>query len=173
MSEQMLKNKTRNRRGFTLVEMMVASAMAVIVVLGLAMSLSDGQRGWNNMYNRVYSDVVTGSHIAARTFDRIVRKASTEQLLIDGDGQWVEVYYYADPNSGSVDRYAHFYQTDDKNLCVEYGERDPRETLGTVNICRNVSSCSFIQTGRSIQMVLTLNNGREELTTVTSAVMHN
>jgi prepilin-type N-terminal cleavage/methylation domain-containing protein len=173
MSEPMLKNKKRNHPGFTLTELMVASAIAVIVVLGLSISLSDGQRGWNAMYNRVYSDVVTGSHIAARTFDRIVRKSSAKSFQIDSDGKWVEVYYYSDANSASIDRYARFSVTDNNDLSVEYGQRNPKEFLGTVTICGNVSSCSFIQTGRSMQMVLTLKSGLEELTTVTSAVMHN
>ena len=172
MSEPMQKNETRNHRGFTLVEVMVASAMAVIVVLGLAISLSDAQRGWNAMYNRVYSDVVTGSHAAAGVFDTVVRKSSIQWFLLDGDRQWVEVYYYADPNSVLIDRYARFFQ-EEGNFCVEYGQRNPRENLGVVTVCGNVSSCSFMQTGRSMQMALTLDNGKEELTTVTSAVMHN
>ena len=172
MSEPMRKNETRNRCGFTLIELMVGAAMMVIVVFGFAIVLSDAQRGWNAMYNRVYSDVVTGSNIAARTFDRVVRKSSIQWFELDGDKQWVEVYYYEDPNSVLIDRYARFYQTQG-NLCVEYGQRNPRENLGVVTVCGNVSSCSFMQTGRSMQMVLTLDNGKEELTTVTSAVMHN
>jgi hypothetical protein len=172
MSEPMLKNKTRNHRGFSLVEIMVASAMAVIVVFGLAIALTDSQRGWNAMYNRVYSDVVTGGHIAARLFDAVVRKSSIQLFQLDEDGQWVEVYYYADPNSVLIDRYARFFQSEG-NLCVEYGQRNPREILSVETICGNVSSCSFMQTGRSMQMVLTLDNGKEKLTTVTSAVMHN
>jgi len=172
MSEPMRKNETRNRCGFTLIELMVGATMMVIVVFGFAIVLSDAQRGWNAMYNRVYSDVVTGSNIAARTFDRVVRKSSIQWFELDGDKQWVEVYYYEDPNSVSIDRYARFYQAN-SNLCVEYGQRNPRENLGVVTVCGNVSSCSFMQTGRSMQMVLTLDNGKEELTTVTSAVMHN
>jgi len=168
----MRKNKTHNNQGFTIIEMVVAAAIAVIVVLSLAIALSDSQRGWNAMYNRVYSDVVTGGHIAARVFDAVVRKSSTQWFQLDKDGQGVEVYYYADPNSVLIDRYARFFQSEG-NLCVEYGRRNPREFLCVETICGNVSSCSFMQTGRSMQMVLTLDNGKEKLTTVTSAVMHN
>ncbi len=169
----MMRNINDKNRGFTFVELMVAAAMVVIVSIGLGVSLYDGQRGWNLMYNRVYSGVVTGSHIAARTFERIVRKSSIQSFQISADGKWLEVYYYSDPNSASLDRFGRFYQNDTNNLCLEYGQRDPRETLGTINVCGNVSSCAFMQTGRSMQMILTLSNGREELTTATSAVMHN
>jgi hypothetical protein len=172
MSEPMQKNETCNRCGFTIIELMVGAAMMVIVVFGFAIALSDSQRGWNAMYNRVYSDVVTGSHIAARVFDTVVRKSSVKWFELDEDRQWVEVYYYADPNSVLIDRYARFSQAEG-NLRVEYGQRNPREPLSVETICGNVSSCSFMQTGRSMQMVLTLDNGKEELTTVTSAVMHN
>ena len=179
MSEPILKNKTLNRCGFTIVEVMVASAMAVIVMFGLAIVLSDAQRGWNTMYNRVYSDVVTGSHIAARTFDRIVRKSSIEFSQLDIDE--VKSCYYADSNSVVIDRYSRFYMTADSNeLCIEYGQyngkvKPPEYTPEgePIILCRNVTSCSFMQNGRSMQMVLTLDNGKEELTTVTSAVMHN
>ena len=178
MSEPMLKDKTRNRCGFTIVEVMVAAVMAVIIMFGLAFVLSDAHRGWNTMYNRVYSDVVTGSHIAARTFDRIVRKSSIELSQFTADE--VTACYYADSNSAVIDRYSRFYVTDDNDLCVEYGQyngqaKPPEYTPEgePVIICDNVSFCSFMKNGRSLQMVLTLDNGKEELTTVTSAVLHN
>jgi hypothetical protein len=178
MSGQTFKNKARNRCGFTIIEVMVASVMAVIITFGLAVVLSDAHRGWNTMYNRAYSDVVTGSHIAARTFDGIVRKSSIELSQFTADE--VTACYYADSNSVVIDRYSRFYISDSNVLCVEYGQyngqvKPPEYTPegDPVTICGNVSFCSFMKNGRSMQMVLTLDNGKEELTTVTSAVMHN
>jgi hypothetical protein len=167
----MPKNKTNNK-GFTIMEVMVGAAMAVIVVLGTSIALSDSQRGWHQTYNRIYSEVVTGSHIAQRTFDTVVRKSSTQWFMLDGNKHWVEVYYYADANSISIDRYARFY-AEDSNLYVEYGNRNPRGVLDTEFICGNVDSCEFQNTGLSLQMILTLDNDRERLTTTTSAKLHN
>jgi hypothetical protein len=167
----MLKNTAKNK-GFTIIEMMVGAAAAVIVVLGTAIALSDSQRGYNETYNRVYSDVVTGSHIAQRTFESVVRKSSTQWVQLDSGKNWVEVYYYSDPNSSTVDSYARFYIAEN-SLYVEYGNRDPREALNTETICKNITSCEFQTTGRSIQMILTVDNGREKLTTTTSATLHN
>ena len=110
-------------------------------MLGISIAVSDSQRGFNATYNRVYSDVVTGSHIAQSAFDAVVRKSSNQWFLIDKDGSWVEVYYYADPNSVKIDRYARFY-TADSNLCVEYGIRSPREPLSTENHLRQ---CHFLR----------------------------
>jgi hypothetical protein len=167
----MLKHKVNNR-GFTLIEIMVGVAAAVLVVLGTSIALSDSQQGWNQTYNRVYSDVVTGSHIAQKTFDAVVRKSSTQWYMLDGSKHWVEVYCYADANSLIVDRYARFFESEG-SLYVEYGNRLPRQTLTTETLCNNVTFCEFKNTGRSMQMILTLDNGREKLTTTTSAILHN
>ncbi|MHC4153815.1 MAG: hypothetical protein ACYST6_02650, partial [Planctomycetota bacterium] len=71
------------------------------------------------------------------------------------------------------DRYALFYTSNAGDLNVEYGILEPRETLRVQTICSNVTSCTFMGQGRSAQMVLTLDDGSQTVTTVTSAVMHN
>ena len=168
----MLKKRTTNPKGLTLIELVIATVITVIVILGVAVILADSQRGWNAMYNRIYSGVVTDGHIARRTFDRVIRKASRQSFLLDTAGNWVEVYYYTDANSIVVDRYAHFYKADGQ-LNIEYGRLDPRETLSVETICGNVSNCVFKGTGRGAQMILSLDNGSQTATVVTSSVMHN
>ena len=168
----MLKNRTTNPKGFTLIELVIAIAVMLIVILSVAIILVDSQRGWNAMYNRIYSDVVTDGHIARRTFDRVIRKASGRSFLLDTAGNWVEVYYYTDANSIVVDRYARFYEADGQ-LNIEYGKLDPRETLNVQTVCENVSDCVFMAQGTSVQMILRLDNGSEAATVVSSAVAHN
>jgi len=168
----MLKNRTTNPKGFTLIELVIATAITVIVILGVAITLADSQRSWNAMYNRIYSGVVTDGHIARRTFDRVIRKASGESFLLDTAGNWVEVYYYTDANSIVVDRYARFYEADGQ-LNIEYGKLDPRGTLNIQTVCENVSDCVFMAQGTSVQMILRLDNGSEAATVVSSAVAHN
>ncbi len=168
----MLKNRTSNRKGLTLVELMVATMLGGIVMFGVAIILVDNQRGWNAMYNRTYSDVVTDGHIARRTFDRVIRKASSDNIALDDLGLWVEVRYYQDANSIVVDRYARFYEADGE-LNIEYGSLNPKETLTVQTVCENVSDCAFRASGRSAQMILTLDNGAQTNTIVSSAVMHN
>ena len=158
-------------RGLTLIELVIAIAISSIVVLGLGIAVYESQHGWNQTYDRIYSEVVTGAHIAQRTFDVIVRKSS-QRFLISDTGDWIEVYYYTDVNSLQVDRYARFEQSG-TNLCVEYGNRSPREILETQVLCGSVVSCEFQGIGRSVQMILALNNGRERQIVTTSAVLHN
>ena len=169
----MSKNKRiANSKGFSLLELMMATTLACIVVVGVGVVLVDSQRGWNAMYTRTYSDVVTDAHVARRRFDSVVRNASSQGVLLDDYGNWVEVYYYSDPNSSIVDRYTRFISSNSQ-LTVEYGVVEPRQTLNTEILCENVSSCVFKLAGNSVQMVLTLDDGSQNTTIVASAVTHN
>ena len=173
--KQILGKKRRHRPGITVTEMMVAAVIAVIATFSVSMALSDSNLGFKAMYNRIYSDVVTDSHVARRMFDSIVRKSYSRGCILDDEGKWVELYYYSDPGAEVIDRYICF-NWDDTHLYVEYGrilEDGAKETLSYTGVCGNVTNCTFKQTGRSLQMLLTLNNGSEAITTVTSAVMHN
>jgi len=172
----MSKKKSINRGAFTLVELMAATVLALIVVSGIGFILADSQRGWNRMYSRIYSDVVTDSYVARKRFDFVVRKASGEKFFLDDYGSWVEVYYYADANSTDLDRYARFFYQGDSYLYLESGTVDAasvKATSAVETVCGNVTSCVFAASGRSVQMILTLDDGSQSATVVTSCVMHN
>ncbi len=171
-SSELLSLRSTSSRGFTLIELIIAIAIMVIVVLAIGMVLVDSQRGWSVQYDRLYSDVVTDGYVARRKFDAVMRSASRDKFLLDGAGSWVEVYYYADDTSTVVDRYARFYVADG-NLNVEYGQLDPTVTLSVETVCGTVYSCTFEQLGRSIQMILKLDNGTKTNTVISSAVTHN
>ncbi len=168
----MIKKRLTASRAFTLIELMIAMAITIIVVLAIGIALVDGQRGWKIQYDRIYSDVVTDGYVARRKFDAVMRTASRDKFLLDGAGGWVEVYYYANDASAVVDRYARFYVANG-NLNVEYGQLDPTETLSIETVCGNVSGCTFEQLGRSIQMILKLDNGTQTNTVISSAVANN
>lgn len=171
-----LKKTTVKRKGLTIIELMLASGISAIVILGVGMLLVDSHRGWNHMYSRTYSDVVNDAHAARRRFDSVVRSASNQGILLDEFGAWIEVYYYSDPNVVYLDSYARFYTSDNgvnNQLMIEYGELDPRQTLITETLCENVSSCIFKTSGNSAQMVLSLDDGSQSTTVVASAVLHN
>jgi prepilin-type N-terminal cleavage/methylation domain-containing protein len=168
-----MNKKTRQvSGGFTLVELMITIAIASIVVSAIGIVIVDGQRCWQVLYNRVNSDVATDGYVARKKFDTVIRKASGEKILTDSNGNWIEVYYYASDSSTAVDSYARFYETDG-TLSIEYGQLNPRKTLNVETICENVSDCTFKQIGTSAQMMLTLDDGTQKNTIVTSAVTHN
>ncbi len=158
--------------GFTLIELMIATGLASTVIVGIGAVLVDSQRGWNAMYERAYCDVVTDAHVARRLFDGVVRNASSQTISLDEAGTWVEVYTYSDPCLPVVDLYAKF-QAKNGYLTIEYGDLAGGATLSIEPVCGNVSSCVFKSAGRSVQMILTLDDGSRSITVVASAVMHN
>ncbi len=168
----MVKKRFKASRGFTIIELIIVIVIVVIVVLAVGIALVDSQRGWSITYDRIYSDVVTDGYVARRKFDAVMRKASGESFLLDDTGSWVEVYYYADEDSAVVDRYARFYVANG-DLNVEYGQLNPKETLSVETVCGNVSSCVFKQAGRSAQMIITLDDGTQTNTVISSAVANN
>ena len=167
----MNKKTYKGHGGFTLIELMITVAVMSIVLSAIGLVIVDGQRCWQVLYGQTNSDVVTDGYVARKKFDTIIRKASTEKILTDGYGNWIEVYYTSG-SSPVVDRYARFHTSDD-DLNIEYGQLDPRETLSIETLCENVSDCTFKQIGRSAQMILTLEDGTQKNTIVTSAVTHN
>ncbi len=172
METTTIKKRSTASRGFTLVELITAMAIMLVVVLAIGMALVDGQRGWSIQYDRIYSDIVTDGYVARRKFDTVMRMASRDKFLLGDAGSSVEVYYYANDDSAVVDRYAYFYVADG-NLIVDYGLYPNKETLSVETVCGNVSGCTFEQVGRSIQMILTLDNGTQTNTVISSAVTHN
>jgi len=168
----MNKKRPRAQKGFTLVELMITMVIMTVVGLAIGVVIVDGQNGWNTMYNRLNSDVVTDGYVARKKFDTVMRSASREQSLVASDGSWIEVYSYASPSSTVVDRYSRFYVSDG-DLNLEYGQVDPRVTLSVDTVCGNVSTCTFRQVGTSTQMTLTLDNETQTNTIVSSAVTHN
>jgi hypothetical protein len=142
------------------------------VIAGVGILLVDSQKGWHKLFNRSFSDVVTDSYVARKLFNATIRKASQNGFLIDETASSIEVYYYADDDSTVVDRYARFWKSEDE-LNLMHGKLDPKETLTIQTVCGNVSECLFKTTGRSAQMILTLDNGSQKITTVASAFMHN
>lgn len=165
----------KSRRGFTLTELAATVMIAGIMMLALGVVLVDSQKGWQQTFERVFSDVSTDGYVARKTFDTIVRKSSFKSEVL-GDG-FVEVYYYNDPDTSTrLDRYAKFYQKTDK-LFVDYGNLDaggsPTGNPNTVTLARNVLDVEFSIAGTSVQMVLNLDSGEQQLTVMTSAVRHN
>jgi type II secretory pathway pseudopilin PulG len=168
--------KVTNKRAFTITELMVTILMAAIVILGTGVLLVDSHRGWRAMYNRVYGGLVDDAYVARKTFNSVVRKSSTRSVLLGSD--WVEVYYYADPDTSTwLDRYARFYVTAGNELMVGYGNVDADgNSLGatsTVTLAHNVAAANFSVAGACVQMTLTLDNGSDSLTVMSSPIRYN
>jgi Tfp pilus assembly protein PilW len=166
------KKKCMTRGGFTLVELMITTVVMIIVALAIGVVIVDNQRGWSNLYGRINSDVTTDGYVARKKFDTVMRNTSGEKFVLGDDGSSIEAYFYASSASTVPDRYVRLYAADG-DLNMEYGQLDPKVTTSVETICGNVSECIFRQIGKSVQMILTLENETQTNTIVTSAVAHN
>ena len=72
----MVHRKRKFASGLTLVEMMVCTAILLIVVSGVGVAVADGFRGWRQMYDRLYSKLAADSVTGPRILDLVVRKAA-------------------------------------------------------------------------------------------------
>jgi len=160
------------QRGFTVTELVITIMIAAIVLLGIGAVLSDSQKAWTRMNNVVFSETATDIYVARQAFDTVIRKATRERMSMDVDGHWLEIYCYEDEDSTEIDHYIRLYE-DNGCLKVEHGKLDPKSMVSVSTICDNVSSCVFKRKGRSAQMILTLDDGNQTLTVVSSAILHN
>lgn len=172
MKSMIKQNKVVARLGFTLLELMITMTIMVIVGLAIGVVIVDGQTSWNVMYDRANSDVITQGYVARKKLDAVIRGASTQRFVIASDGSWIEAYTYASDASEEVDRYWRFYVSNGE-LLAEYGTVNPTETLSVETVCENVSACTFRESGKSIEVVLTLNDGDQTNTIVSSIYAHN
>lgn len=169
-----MKNKIpKFHKGLTLVELSITLVIVSIIILGLASVMADAPRGFNQLYNKVNSEVQSEADIAKIMFESTVRKASEGSYSYDtANGNWLEVSYYSDVSSGVLDRYARFYVSGN-SLILEQGDISPRLETGQTTISENVSGCEFKCSAGSAKMSLSLDDGTYQVKVSIAAVMHN
>jgi len=175
----------KKNRGFTLVELMVTTVAALIVILGAVLIIANAHQGYRRLFNRVNSEVVRNGYEVRRVFDVIVRKATVEHDHI-GPGELYVYYYDASLSGGGVDtdalraliqpnKFAHFYlasagadlqlrldrglvpSTADLSAPAPPGGLVPEPPIGRI-LAHNVASCIFEERGAGIRMILTLDD---------------
>ncbi len=177
---------TRWLKGFSLLELMVGVAAAMVLILGIGGMMAHSQQGFTRMYRRAHSNVVEDAYSARRVFDRVVRKSTMRRCDLISDSE-IYVYYYSDtpdtpdpelclPDS-DPDSCARFYVASG-TLYVAYSKEsiapgEFNETLvpaslpfaGPVRLARNVQTSAgspiFSVRGRTVRMAMLLDNESE------------
>ena len=167
-----------NRRGVTLMELVVAILITSIVMLGAAVIIVDAHRGWNSLYQRIHGDVLNDAYYSRMRFDAMCRKADGGIVRLEADVPLIELYYYSVPNVGNVvdlspDLFVQFY-LNGTELIQDIGDIATSTVTSSEVIARDVTELNFsADTGRGAQMLLTLNNGQEAITVTCGSTRHN
>ncbi len=158
-------NRMKRSGGFTLVELMVTIFTALIVIFGVGVYMVDIYRGYGRMYDRVHGQMAQDAYVAKRAFDGIVRKAASVAVWETG----ARFYYWQEFSQENPDGCADFYMDGANNLMLAKGLISSPQT----ECLAENAHCKFYVTGQSVQMVLTLDNGRRSVKVVSSAIVHN
>lgn len=166
------RRRMLGRRGLSLIELVVAAAASIIVVLGVGFVLADSNRAWHKAYEKAHGDVVVDGFVARRMFDSVIRSASSTGYILSDLGDWLEVQYYSDISAIEPDRYARFKRVG-SSIQMEVGSIALAVVLNTRMICGNVTGCTFKVIGSGAQMILDLDDGVLSTTVVAGGFMHN
>jgi len=167
-----MKLKIKNS-GMTLIELMVAIAIAAIGILAASGAMADSFKSWGVMYNKVNSDVVVQGYTVTNSFEKVVRQSTLSIIGMDTNTNpaWVEVFYAKSATPTVLDQHAKFsYDSSKDELLLERG------TIGATTpqiICENVTSCVFKRADASIQMIMTITSGNQTVKVISSALLHN
>ena len=153
----MVSHPPKKRSGMTLVELLIAMAIAIIPILAIGMLLTGAQRTWSDTYNTAHKRIMMDADAVAVTLGNIGRKSNRRAYEVytgGGDnfvkaepdpgntkavGQAVEFRYWnaQTPDVNMMDvtetgtHYAFIY-VNGADLNVDYGQVDPAG-IGAIN----------------------------------------
>ena len=157
----------------------MAMLMISVMLVAIAGVIADAHRGYNVAFKRVYGDVVSDAYFSRMRFDYYCRKVCSGDVVIDPDIPMVYLKYYSTPNiSGDAylepDSFVQFY-LDGTDLIQACGPIATNEATDKIEvIARDVTELKFsADSGRAVQMVMTLDNGKESITVTCGSIRHN
>jgi prepilin-type N-terminal cleavage/methylation domain-containing protein len=161
----------KNNSGFTLIELMVTLLISTIIVAAIGVMVADSSGWFSDSYSRINSDPAIQSLLTRKTFERVMRQASSNGFWVSPDSTAVEINYYSSPTS-PIDSYAQFFVSG-TDLILERGTLVPKTPISTETVCQNLSTCTFKAAGSAVQMILILDDGKNKQESMTSAILHN
>lgn len=140
-------------------ELMMTIGIAAIVMFGVAIMLADNLHAWRTMYSRLHSVEAENVYAVRRVFDRTIRQAVvTGSVVISPLGNSLEADYYDCRSLPALKCHASFIYGNNTLtvICTKNKGTTEIERWQIQNVANNLPI--FNSSGRSIQMLLTLNN---------------
>jgi hypothetical protein len=170
--------RMRRYLGFTITEMVLAIAVSSVLILTMGVVMVDSQRGWMDSYAKVHGGATADAMMTKTAFDKVIRKASRSLYHLDALDD-ITVYYYDNwLTSTDTDRYARFYRSADtpSEMYIQHGVFEAgtkKSVLADVLLASHVTDLEFKPISGGIEMKLALDDGREETTVISTAILHN
>lgn len=147
--------KSRRRRAFSIIELLLAAVAGAIVLLAAGVILWGGQHSWNRSWQRM--NLQRDAAVALQTMMIYVRPATSMEL--DADGRGVKIYH-------GKQQWERFQWPDGSHdLQVQ-----PKDQAARNLVSGTVKQVAFTQEGRLLHIDLVLEQG-ELSTHLTTAVM--
>ena len=108
----MVKRRNKNRKGITLIELIITALAAALLLIGIVSVLASGHKNYKTMMTRTTNQAVRDGYEARIIFDQIVRKSTYRRANILSGNNELYVYYYSNPQDmtkKNPDMYACFY----------------------------------------------------------------
>jgi prepilin-type N-terminal cleavage/methylation domain-containing protein len=123
-----MKTKTKSRKGFTLIELMVAIVASAIVVLAAGIVIVIGQTSWNQTWKKV--NLQRDASYAMLRMSQSIKAATSAAADVNGPVLNIKI---KDPNTGTIKTITFSYVADTNNLqCQIVGEQSQTIINGKV-----------------------------------------
>ena len=111
-----MKTKTKSRKGFTLIELMVAIVASAIVVLAAGIVIVIGQTSWNQTWKKV--NLQRDASYAMLRMSQSIKAATSAAADVNGPVLNIKI---KDPNTGTIKTITFSYVADTNNLQCQIG----------------------------------------------------
>lgn len=172
-------NSKKRKSGFTLVELTISLAIISVIVLAINNVIADQYAGWENAFGRIFGETSESVVKVRKAFNGTCRKASLRNINISEDGETLVLYYYNDPIDPPYwpDRYAKYY-LENGDMLMEHGSLvfgtiDEEQAIYTETLASNVTYLSFSVQSLSVQLCMTIDDGKNDFTFAWTSVRHN
>ncbi len=153
--------KTQNRRGITLVELLIVVLITMIVFLSIGSGLVGGHRCWNEAWKKV--SLQRDASYAMNIITRPVKEATSVTVSEDDDSVLTV-------NSQNGRRITFSLESDTpetKKLQRQFAEANPHKIIG------NVEDVVFVADGNKVRIFIRLKQDDTEVALASTIMMRN
>jgi prepilin-type N-terminal cleavage/methylation domain-containing protein len=157
-----MKTKTKSRKGFTLIELIVAIVASAIVVLAAGIVIVIGQTSWNQTWKKV--NLQRDASYAMLRMSQSIKAATSAAADVNGPVLNIKI---KDPNTGTIKTITFSYVADTNNLQCQIGGQPQTIING------EVKDLQFNVAGNTVTIDLSLKEDDAQTHFISTVMMRN